>query len=407
MGMYRSLSGAVRLKLTSADISGAVTGINVQGIPIENVTFLDELSVTFTVERKYVKRLKKFHQKRGERLNQTEGYGMFWSGVRFIHRPVVIFGILFVLLCGFYLPGRILFISVEGNEKLSDHRILEAAQSSGITFGASRRAVRSERVKNAMLADLPELQWAGVNTYGCRAVITVRERPLTPVEPNTAKAGSIVAARDGIVSSVTATKGSAVCRPGQAVKEGQVLISGYSDFGQVVTVTAAEGDVMGVTSRELKVYSPINCLQRGPQYRLSRKFSVRIGKKRINFFKGSGISSASCVKMYSEYVLKLPGGFELPVVLIEERISECVLDAAPVQLDAEKHLSEFAQKYLKQQMIAGVIHNAVEQIDASDGTLQLVGKYICTEMIGRHQDEMIGEYNGKDNRADRERGSGG
>lgn len=38
-------------------------------------------------------------------------------------------------------------------------------------------------MKNALLSAIPELQWAGVNTYGCRAVISVRERTLPERKP--------------------------------------------------------------------------------------------------------------------------------------------------------------------------------------------------------------------------------
>ena len=407
MGIYRSLGGTVRMKLTSADISGAMTGFNRLGIVLENIRTEEELSVHFSVRRKYVRKMRSCARKRGDVLEEIGKAGMYWKFRRLFCRPVVIFGILFLLLFGLYLPGRVLFISVEGNQRIPERRILEAAQMSGIRFGASRREVRSERIKNAILTSLPELQWAGVNTYGCRAVITVRERPAAEEERGAPLISSIVAARDCVVSSVTVTGGSSQCRPGQAVKKGQVLISCYTDCGQIVTVTSAEGEVMGVTSRELDAVTPAFCLRREQEQTVSRKFSLRYGKKRINFYKGSGISGAGCVKMYTEYVLTLPGGYQLPVALIEETTAASDLQTATVEPESGNSLSEFAQQYLKRQMVAGSITGAVEQTEASDGVILLRGKYTCLEMVGRSREEMIGERNGKDNGTDRERGSGG
>ena len=36
--------------------------------------------------------------------------------------------------------------------------------------------IRSEKVKNSLLQRIPQLQWAGINTDGCVAVISVREK---------------------------------------------------------------------------------------------------------------------------------------------------------------------------------------------------------------------------------------
>ena len=55
-------------------------------------------------------------------------------------------------------------------------KILERAEYCGVHFGAKAGSVRSEQVKNRLLFEIPELRWAGVNTTGCTAVITVAER---------------------------------------------------------------------------------------------------------------------------------------------------------------------------------------------------------------------------------------
>ena len=407
MGLYRSVGGSLRVKLTAADVTGSVRGINGFGIPVRKIEVVDELSVIFYIRRRYLPVLLAYTDKRGDRLDILGTDGLFWSISRLLKRPAVILGIMIFLFCSLYLPGRILFVSVEGNRVLPDRRILEAAEKSGIVFGASRRAVRSEAIKNALISELPELQWAGVNTVGCRAVITVRERNQSAEQKQTLSYSGIVAARDGIVSSVTVTKGSGQCVPGQAVTKGQLLISGYTDSGIVVTATGAEGEVMGITSRELEIIMPRCYTARVSAAGETVKYSIRLGKKRINFYKGSGISVGSCVKMYAEYVLTLPGGFELPVAFIKERIMDSnVTDAMYAPEDGDR-LSLFAEKYLKGQMIAGIIHCAAEQVDITEDTVRLSGRYTCTELIGRTQNEMIGEYHGKNNGTDRERGSGG
>jgi sporulation protein YqfD len=155
-----------------------------------------------------------------------------------------------MFLLTIFLPTRVLFIHVEGNSTVEERRILEAAQECGIRFGASRRQVRSEKMKNRLLEKVPELKWAGVNTSGCTAVISVREQPVQEQRTGYTGISSIVAACDGRITSCTVTKGNGLCAPGQVVQKGQLLISGYLDCGICIRVTGAEGEIFAETRQE-------------------------------------------------------------------------------------------------------------------------------------------------------------
>ena len=408
MGLYRSMAGEVRLRLIGADIPKSLLFINAAQIPVWNVTMNGELEADLSVSRKNYRKVKGIAQRRGDRLTTVSRRGAYWTVKRMLLRPLLTGGFLLLFLMTGLLSGRILFVSVEGNSQIPDRLILEAAKESGIRFGAVRRQVRSEVMKNELLAQLPELQWAGVNTYGCTAVITVRERTVTEQTATMPGISSLVAHRDGVILSCNVTEGTPLCVPGQAVKEGQVLISGYADRGLSVSATHAQGEIFAVTRRNVRAVTLAFQSARRENRGTQTKYSLLIGKKRINFYKGSGISGAGCVKMYSKYVLSLPGGFSLPVALIRETITDSVLaDIAVTEEAAAVQLSSFAEKQLKQIMIAGTVTQREESVVSDTGCYRLEGIYACTEMIGRRQEEMIGEYHGKDNGTDRERGSGG
>lgn len=100
--------------------------------------------------------------------------------------------------------------------------------------------------------------------------------------------------------------------------------------------------------------------------------------------------------MYEEYYITLPGGFCLPFALCIETYG--TFETAPYEVmqdSAESQMYDFAQRYLSAQMIAGSIQKKTQQITAEDYVYRLNGKYICTEMIGREQQEKIGDTNGK------------
>ena len=408
MDLLHSLTGMIEVTLTCADTAYALDEMRKMNLRLYRISLDNELCIRFLIARKDVHLLKAYSAKRGMELSESGRVGIFWPLKAFLSRKILVFSLLILFAFSFWMPTRILFIRVEGNETVSSARILEAAEQSGVYFGASRRNVRSEKVKNRLLAEIPQLQWVGVNTNGTQAVITVLERPEMTEQKEFPSVSSVVALRDGLIISATVTRGTPLCAPGQPVKEGQVLISGYTDLGLSIGATRAEGEILAQTMRSLEIKTPQNLLVRDDNGTVTKNYSLLIGKKRINFFKGSGISDTSCVKMYSKYVLTLPGGFRLPVAWIcETYTSAAVTEGTVNRQAAEIQLKTFASQYLKETMIAGSVLEQQETAMASKGNYCLSGRYVCREIIGRDREELIGEYHGKDNGTDRERGSGG
>ncbi len=396
MNFWRSAAGMLEVALTSAELETALSVINEQGIMLYGLEPEGSLTCRFRIRRKDYGALAAVCKRRGETLRILHRRGLYWTGKALLKRPLLCLGLVIFFGAVLYLPTRVLFVRVEGNITIPSRKIIAAAESCGIGFGASRREVRSEKMKNALLAAVPELQWAGVNTYGCVAVISVREgaEKEESIPGNTVT--SIVAARDGHILSGTATRGNALFQIGQTVKQGQLLISGYTDCGICIRATRAEGEIMAQTNRNLEAVTHAKCLYRGELQEVKRKYSLLFRKKRINLWKDSGISDTSCGRMYEEYYVTLPGGFQLPFALcVEEYLFYETEEGEVSQADAEASLIEFSQQYIQQQMVAGSILQKQENLIFSDGVYRLKVDYICAEMISREQREQIGEANGK------------
>jgi len=385
MDLWKSLNGMAQMELTSADPATAISQVNAAGINLYGAKREDDDIITrFSVRRQDVEKLKALAQKRGYDINISRRSGIYWIGKQLLKRPILTIGILLFLVIAMYLPSRVFFFEIEGNSTIPTRLILEKCQSCGISFGVSRREVRSEKMKNALLEAIPELQWAGINTSGCTAVITVKER--TPVQLPSADCGvsSIVAKRDGVITEITTTKGNPVCKVGQAVKAGEVLISGYTDCGIKIQATQAKGEVYATTNRTLEAVAPLNWQVQATKTAIEKKYSVIIGKNRINFYKGSGISDATCDKMYEESYVTLPGGFRLPIIIVTETWT--YYEESDITLP-EPNLSSFANRYLLQQMVAGTVVSRIEDGTVEDGIYRFQGNYACTEMIGQVRNE--------------------
>ena len=393
------------VEIISADMSAILSALSQQGIIASALNMEDDITATMAVEAGQLEAVRRIVTRKDGAIRVIRRRGLRAVCANAAKRPILIMGLLLLLGLGMYLPSRVLFVTVAGNQNIPARLILEKAEQCGIRFGASRRDVRSEQMKNALLEALPQLQWAGVNTSGCVAVVSVREREM-PEKGEQTGVSSIVAVTDAVIESVTVTAGTSCCVPGQAVQQGQVLISGYTDCGISVRAERAVGEVYGVTERCLAVILPQKHLSQDQAASVQRCYSLIIGKKRINFSKDSGISDATCDRMYEENYVTLPGGFQLPIALaVEVRISYSCREADASE-DQALSLHAWSEAYVSRRMSAGQILIKDAKLENTDGGWLLTARYACREMIGREQKEEIMTPYGNDNGIDGQCGAG-
>lgn len=390
MGIFMGTSGMLKIRLISANTVLMLNELSSNGVQVRRVRHIDGLTVEFWVNRSDMHMLHNIVQRNGDRMEILYHQGIYWRLKRFIKRPVLVAGIIFLLFLTAYLPSKVLFIHVEGNVDTPTRFILEAAEESGIRFGASTRKIRSEKVKNMLLQRIPQLQWAGINTQGCVAVISVREKTVVDTPEYKYPISSLVAARDGYITEMTAISGTPACKVGQSVKKGQVLISAYTDCGIYLQATKAEGEVYAMTKHQFDTVALTKISQKGSQTNTYQNYGLIIGKKQINFTKDSGISSAECDRIKSVNYVTLPGGFRLPIAFVSETVSERVLLESEIdEQQSQSLLRGYSQQYLKDSMIGGKIDSIHEQFDSHEGVCVMTGKYQCNEMIGISRTEEI------------------
>lgn len=387
----------VKVSLTTADLTRALEEITSRGVTVYHATEEEDgLTLHFCVQQNGLKTVQKVAEKRGYELKIDRFGTLFLMVKRLRKRPVLVFGVFLLIALTILLPTRIWFVQVEGNEKIPTKQILEQSDRIGIGFGTKRSVIRSEAVKNGLLETIPELQWVGINTKGCVAVITVRERSKEE-EPREEKCVcSLIANRDGVITRFTVTGGTCRIQPGQAVKRGEVLVSGYTDVGLCIRAEHSQGEIFAKTMRELEIKTLSEYLLEGETTRVEKKYALLVGKNRINLYKGSGISGTGCDKIYSESYVTLPGGFRLPIALVTETVAYCDVLTNTVDPDAAQRLNTFADAYLPGEMTDGLILSRTETIEEGEGYLVLRGQYACEEMIAKTRSEEIIKPYGND-----------
>jgi len=394
---WNLFSDMLMVSVTSAAPEHTLNAIIRQEISISGLVQCNDLTYRFSIRRQDLSRLDALIRRLDGKLEILQNYGICRFFRRLRHRPVLVSLIAFLLTSAVFLPTRVLFVRVEGNQILPARQILDAAENCGVRFGASRKLVRSEKVKNALLEQLPKLQWSGVNTRGCTAVISVRERS-EESDQQRKEFSNLIASQDGYILSQVVLRGTPMVIPGESVTKGQLLISGYTDCGICIRTGRAEGEVLAQTSRNLAAITPKTTGTIGEITDRKYKISLLLRKKRINLWKDSRISDTGCGRMYEEYYVSLPGGFRLPIAIcIDQYLEYRIAESAILEEDAMKQLQSFSDRYLLQQTVAGQVLKKQQQLLEANGCYMLKSRYICTEMIGKEQEEQMGDTNEQGN----------
>lgn len=382
------------IEITSASVSDFLNTINSAGIFLRNIRYVDDLRVVACLSLSEYVSITAVAKKKNVEIHLLGKNGYLFILASFLKRPILAVGILLWFLTVLYLPTRILFVHVEGNKFVESAVIIEAAEKCGIHFGASRRYVRSEKVKNALLSDLKDLQWAGVNTSGCIATISVKERAESQTDDHKHGVCSVVASRDGIISNITAVKGNPACKVGQAVRSGQLLVSGLTDCGLSIKGERAEAEIYAITKRYIDAVALFKSLKRTTFNEIDVRYSIQIGKNVVKLYKDSGIPDAHCVKIQTQVFLKLPGDYQLPVSYMKETLYYYNFEeVSGSSEDMLEWVNDSVDNYLQNDMIAGkVLHKNVRS-EFLDEVCCIVGAYTCEELISTVRTERIDQLN--------------
>ncbi|QHT60293.1 sporulation protein YqfD [Paenibacillus lycopersici] len=222
-------------------------------------------------------RLRPLLKRTGCRVHVLSRMGLpFWQ-LRLRRR--VFFGAGLVLFfIGMYLLSSLIWsIDVEGNDKLSEEQILQAAKSEGLyPFQWSFRLQDSSDLSKHLAQKLPGAAWIGVEKRGTHITIRIVESKTPDAKP-LMNPRHLVASTDAVVTKVMAEAGRPVVKPNTKVKQGDVLISGLLGDETAGTAVVAKGDVKGLVWHEYDIVSP-----------LTRTSKVYTGNKKIIWYGVAG-----------------------------------------------------------------------------------------------------------------------
>ncbi len=243
-------------------------------------------------------------------------------------------------IAGAFITGALIFyqslfiaeIRVEGYRALSEEAVRDVLREEGL-FPGARKQEDYSHVKKRLYEEFDEITWVSVFEKGRLIKVDLAEGGQQ--QENTVDdslPADIVAARSGLIESVTPLEGNAAVDRGDYVNKGDVLISGvysyqstnYERGDRVYEMYShARGSVMAKTPRRLTYYVEKNEREKEKTGRRIWGISIRIGDLSIDTASGAGDWQASQISEKTVVSLVRPLPFEIKTVKKEEvRLTE-------------------------------------------------------------------------------------
>lgn len=380
------LSGTVTITVESGFPERVLNLCSAHAIAFWDMKWRSPTSFSIKLSRSHYLQLRRLVKKLDCEITVEKKEGVPFFVRRFRRRYVLLAGL--ALAAGLVLVGSFFVwdFEIEGNEKVSDERILRALEKEGVTYGTFGLGIHPEELKNHVLMEIPELSWLTVNVTGFRATVIVRERIEPPELRDEHTNANIVAEKDGLVTQVQLYGGHAEVMKGSTVTEGQLLISGVADIDERgVYFTRGEGKIYARTWYDLTAKVPETVAEKALTGKEKKIYTLILGKQRIKITPGSSISYANYDKITKKMKLQLPGGLTLPITL--ECTTAREYEPAGRALTAEE-ASARTEPVLQRQLADlmnedGSVTSSEISVEETDGIYYVTLHAECEEQIGK------------------------
>lgn len=382
MKLTHYIRGLISYEITGADVPMFLSRITKSGVQIWNIRKGTELNCTLIAPAGSEKEMEKWAKRCCCEIRVLHRQGIVQDGKKLLGRPLLVIGLLIAILITFCMRSRIWIIDIFACDRVSETEILHALQDLDIDIGMRGKYVEEELLKYRLLRQLPELSWVAVNRNGGRlTVLTLDREQEETTDP--LEVAHLVAVSDGVVTELLVEEGAELCKVGDTVKQGQVLVSGLEDQGIYLRGVRAQGEIYGQTWHKGTVILPRNIQEKAYTGRTWTTTFVVVGRKRINLSRNSSISWVLYDKIVDTKQLSLPG-YEFPVLLQRETYLEYttaeVLIPAP---EARACLTEAWNGSLLSSMIAGQILETQSSCMNYGGLYSLQAESLCRELLSR------------------------
>ncbi len=373
---------SLRFRITGLNVEKLINEARKRGLTLQRARREQNRALTVDVSPRNFRALQALAREMGYEISPAEPLGLTLLWKRLRRRPGLWTGVLIGTALLIWSMGYVWQVRVENAGPYAGE-IRLYLEENGIQSGVRRSAVDLQALREGLEWRLPKVKWVRAEWSGVALRLRIEEGT-PPPEMADPSMGDVVAAEDGLLKRLTVYAGTPEARPGDLVKEGQVLIRGEE--------RGKNGETVSVQARgEAVARAWITVRLRVPAVEYASIPADRRQERRILETPAGGF----CAEPEEDYLIcetdrfAVPlGGAWLPIALVREERTEIWLEkrekdmeivqaegeaAAWTALEKAAYPHEMVDKWLNCGMIEGdnIIVTATAEIERDIGRVRL------------------------------------
>lgn len=226
MKQWKFVTGYVKIILDGYRPERAINAMIAEDITAHDIVRVKRGEFTTYVKSKSLKRLSEIAGECDCRLTVIKEYGF----PVFLRLAVSKLPLLVTLALGFAalfaLSKRLLFIRIEGCDAVNENAVAGVIADFGVTPGILMNSFDAQPIKDALIELDERIGFVDLRRHGVVLSAVIHEVDSIAPDDEPELPSSIFADKDCVIIGIIAEDGNAAVIPGQAVKKGELLISG-------------------------------------------------------------------------------------------------------------------------------------------------------------------------------------
>lgn len=271
------------LKITCKNPKRFIEYLHHNNINIYNIKYIDEGLVIKVLYQDYLNILK---IKTSYKIEIIDIIGIRKLSFLFLKNKIFIILFLISILIIFLMSNIIFKIEyVDVSNDIKPNIMVELDKYNIKVFSFKKSYGTLDKIKANIKNNNDNIEWIELTNQGMKLVVKAIERK-NILENSDKKISNIVASKDGFLINIMAKTGEVVKNPGDYVKKGDIIISGFiKNKEDIVNVVAAEGKVYAEVWYVVSLEKPLSGVVKKYGDKSANQYVFYLFGKRINFFK--------------------------------------------------------------------------------------------------------------------------
>lgn len=308
-------------------------------------------------------------------------------GLRFIiekykNRKAFFITVIIACIAIFTLSKFVWKVEINSDADINKNEIREELQKEGVKIGALKSKIDSEKIVNDIRLEREDIAWIGIKIEGSKVLVNIVMATKKPEIVNEEEYTNIVAKKDGEIQKIVAKNGTAMCKKGDKVKKGDVLIAGYMQGAYTDRYYVnSMGEVKAKINYTEKSKISKKETKKEETGKRNRKFAIKINNFKINFFKKlSNFKNYDTI--YASKKIKIFPNSNFEIEFIKYTLNEISVEQIEHSKEEAKLLGEEEAKKKLNEKISGDIINEKTTIEEYSTYYMVTVEYEVVEDIG-------------------------